>query len=135
MKVILAHVMARLIPTLRIPNGVNPHFLSRDPEVVKAYQADPLIHRMLTARCAVALQHAIRKAQEIPNRLKIPCLVLQAGLDRICNPEAAARFAQAVPHRLATFRRYENLHHELFNEPERAQVMEDLFRWIEGVLR
>ncbi|MBI3333559.1 MAG: lysophospholipase [Candidatus Omnitrophica bacterium] len=134
LKVGLAEALARLLPLTPIPNGLDPRYISRDPRVVEAYQRDPLVHRVLTARCAVALREAMTDSPKLAEGLKIPCLILQAGSDRICDPEAAERFSRAAKDSLVTFRRYEGLYHELFNEPERARVVEDLVRWIDGVL-
>ncbi len=129
-KVVVAEGLARLLPTTILPNGVNPQSLSRDPAVVLAYEKDPLVNRGLTARCAVALRNAMAQASELAGRLKIPCLILQGGDDRICDAKAAYQFAKAAPPHTVTFHRYEGLYHELFNEPEKTQVIEDLCAWL-----
>ena len=38
---------------------------------------------------------------------------------------------QAIGARDRTIKYYEGLFHEVFNEPERAQVVDDLVRWLE----
>lgn len=134
-KIYLAKGLSRLLPATPIPNGVNPRYLSRDPQVVEQYEKDPLVHRVLTARCAVALRAAMAEVPRLARELRVPCLVLQAGSDSICDPEAAAEFSRQARAAPATFRRYEGFYHELFNEPERARVVEELCAWIEGVLK
>lgn len=126
--------MAYLIPTFPIPNGVRPNDLSHDPTVVEAYQNDPLIFRTLTARCALALDRAINRVWKLANRLVVPCLILQAGKDRICDPSAAERFAHLIQNAPVTFRRYDRAYHELFNETDRNRVIFDLCTWIERIL-
>lgn len=126
--------VAKLLPTAPFRNGVNPRLLSHDPKVVQGYIRDPLVHRVLTARCAVALRDAMRDSLRLAAELSIPCLILQAGADEICDPAAAAEFARSCSNGLATFRRYDGLYHELFNEVEKERVMEDLCQWLEGVL-
>ena len=42
--------LPRLAPSLTLGNGVRPEFLSHDPAVVAAYQADPLVHDRICAR-------------------------------------------------------------------------------------
>ena len=128
-KVKLAQGLARILPRTSLPNGINPDWVCRDPERVRAYETDPLVHRVLTARCAVALREAMASSLTLAGKLRLPCLILQAGADRVCDPEAASEFSKrAGPH--AVFRRYDGLYHELFNEPERDRVITDLIRWI-----
>lgn len=134
-KVLLAHGMARLLPTTPIPNGVDPSVLCRDPQVVASYEKDPWVHRTITARCAVALERTMKAASAWAEQLRLPCLILQAGEDRICDPAAAAEFAARAAASSTRFHRYEGLYHELFNEPERDQVTEDLLRWLEQLVR
>lgn len=123
--------VARLRPATPFNNGVNPRMLSHDPEVVEEYVRDPLVHKVLTARCAVALRDAMRDSLHLAAQLKIPCLLLQAGADEICDAAAAAEFARAASDGLLTFRRYDGLYHEIFNEVKRERVIEELCRWLE----
>ncbi len=134
-KIALTETLDRLLPTTPIPNGINPAFLSRDPEVVLAYKKDPLVERHLSARCAVALRDALADSLSYASRIKIPCLILQAGNDRICDPAGASEFARRAPANLVSLRRYDGLYHELFNEPEKKQVIGDLVLWLESILK
>lgn len=134
LKTALVTGIARLIPLFPFPNGVNPQHLSHDPCVVEAYQKDPLITRSLTARCAVALNRAMKGSPALARRLKVPCLILQAGSDEVCDPDATARFARSVKEAPVTFRRYDGMYHELFNETERERVIFDLCTWLEKIL-
>lgn len=134
-KVRLVAATSRIFPTLPFQNGVHPRLLCHDPKVVEAYEQDPRIHRTLTARCAVALDRAMRNSLGLAGQLRVPCLILQAGSDEICDPDAIETFAQSVCAAPVTFRRYDGLYHELFNEPQRDQVIEDLIRWIEEQLK
>lgn len=134
LKVALVETLARIIPITPVHNGVNPRLLSRNPDVVERYRHDPLVHHLITARCAVLLREAMRESPGLAARLKIPCLILQGGSDAVCDTDAAAEFAQVAPQSLVEFHRYEGLYHEIFNEPERDRVIEDLCRWMEKVL-
>lgn len=134
-KIHLVTATSRIFPTFPFQNGVDPKRLSSDPAVIEAYKRDPLIHRALTARCAVGLDRDMRDSLRWANRLRVPCLILQAGSDTICDPAASETFAQSVRGAPMTFRRYEGLSHELFNEPQRDVVIGDLIRWIEGLLQ
>jgi alpha-beta hydrolase superfamily lysophospholipase len=134
LKTFVVTAASRIRPLLSFHNGVNPRNLCRDADVVKAYRRDPLVHRVITARCAIAVRDAMRDSLSLADRLRVPCLILQAGEDKVCLPEAAARFSKAIVRAPVTFRRYDGLYHELFNEPERQRVIDDLVRWLEEVL-
>ena len=135
LKVALAEGLDRILPKTHLPNGVNPRLLSHDPAVAAAYEQDPLVHRVITARCAVALREAMNGASKLAAQLTTPCLILQGGEDRICDPQASVEFAAAVSQAPVTLRRYDGLYHEVFNEPERSRVIRDLIDWTEEVLK
>ena len=134
-KVALVTATSRVMSTFPFQNGVNPKVLCHDPQVVEAYEKDPLVHHILTARCAVALRHSMRQSLELARQIKVPCLILQAGADEVCDPETAAEFSRRANGTGITFRRYDGLYHELFNEPQRAQVIGDLCQWLDGILK
>ena len=134
LEVAMVHLLARLIPIFPFPNGVNPSLLSHDLKAVESYRTDPLVHRVITARCAESVDQAMKEALDLAPALKVPCLILQAGEDEICDPEASARFARLVKQAPVTFRRYDGMYHELFNEIERERVIRDLCAWLEEVL-
>ena len=131
----LVRALARILPRTPVPNGVDPSWVSRDPAVVSGYRNDPLVHRVVSARCAVALERSILDSPAQASRLKTPCLILQAGEDKICDAQASQRFALSVQQAPVTFRRYDGLYHELFNEPEKDRVIEDLLQWLRETLR
>ena len=131
----LIKLVARLRPTTRFNNGVHPDRLSRDPAVVAAYRSDPLIHHVITARCAVGIDRAMQASADLAGRLKVPSLILQAGSDEICEPGTAGRLAERIGSAPVLFKRYEGLYHELSNEPEKEQVLADLCGWMETLLK
>lgn len=135
LKTFLVETAARLSPQWPFPNGVDPRLLCHDPAVVKAYVTDPLVHRVIRARCAVALRDAMRESPALADRIRVPCLILQAGADEVCDSKTAEAFAQRADGARVTLRAYPGLYHELFNEPQKGRVVEDLIRWLDEVLR
>jgi alpha-beta hydrolase superfamily lysophospholipase len=120
----------RLLPDRPTPNGLDANWVSRDPQTVQAYLADPLVHDRITARLArfiVAEGAAVRAAA---GRWALPTLLLWAGADRCVAPAGSAAFAAAAPATRLQSQCYPTLAHELFNEPERAQVLARLSGWL-----
>jgi alpha-beta hydrolase superfamily lysophospholipase len=57
-------------------------------------------------------------------------LLQYAGADRCVAPGGSAAFAAAAPAAVVRTIRYEALAHEIYNEPERGQVLADLNHWL-----
>lgn len=130
----LVSLLAPLVPDLALGNGLRPAWISRNPEVVRAYQADPLVHDRITPRLARFFQEAGTTVRHAAARWAVPTLLQYAGADRCVRPAGSAAFAATAPGRILTCHRYADLAHEIYNEPERDQVWADLDRWLDQAL-
>ncbi len=126
----LLSVLGPLAPNLGLSNGLKPTWISRDAAVVGAYMADPLVHDRITPRLArfivVAGEWVRANAAEWP----VPVLLLYAGSDRCVAPAGSAALAAAAPKALLTVQEFKSLYHEIFNEPEQAEVFAVLGGWL-----
>ncbi len=131
-KLLLA-VLPKFAPDLRVGNGLNPAFISRDPDVVAAYKADPLVHDRIAARLAVFIAQSGPATVACAPSWKVPTLLLYAGADKLVNPAGSRAFANAAPTDVVSSRCFEALYHEIFNEiaPDREQVFAELRRWLD----
>ena len=131
-KLLLA-VLPKFAPDLRVGNGLNPAFISRDPAVVAAYKADPLVHDRIAARLAVFIAQSGPATVACAPSWKVPTLLLYAGADKLVNPAGSRAFANAAPTDVVSSRCFEALYHEIFNEiaPDREQVFAELRRWLD----
>ncbi|WP_077038164.1 alpha/beta hydrolase [Pelomonas sp. KK5] len=119
-----------LAPHLGVGNGLKPAWISRSAEVVRAYQADPLVHDRITPTTArmivdggeIVLQHA--------RDWVVPTLLMWAGSDRCVAPSGSADFAEEAPAAMLRAHCFEDMYHEIFNEPEREQVFSRLQAWL-----
>ncbi|MBC7941794.1 MAG: alpha/beta hydrolase, partial [Chitinophagaceae bacterium] len=64
-------------------------------------------------------------------RWRVPTLLMWAGSDRCVAPAGSQAFAAAAPPGLVTAKPYAGLYHELFNEPERQDVLHTLVGWLQ----
>jgi lysophospholipase len=124
-----AEFFSRLNPTLTTGNGIRAEDLSRSPEVVANFFRDPLIHHVATAGWFASVLRTQAALRAMASQLQVPTLLLVAGQDRIVSTEAALAFAQAAASAVEV-RRYQELYHELFLEPEREQVLGDVANWL-----
>jgi alpha-beta hydrolase superfamily lysophospholipase len=123
-------VLGSLAPDRAVGNGLKPAWVSRDPAVVRAYMADPLVHDRITPRLAQFFVDAGAAVQERAPRWTTPTLLLWAGADRCVAPRGSAAFATAAPASVVQARCFEPLFHEIFNEPEKADVAAELLSWL-----
>ena len=132
-KVWMVRLLSRIAPrtgALTLPASA----ISRDPAVVRAYEADPLVfHDAIPARTLVELMDAMAGFPDSAPRLKVPVLVQHGTADRLV-PLAATRpvYERLGAPQLRTVRLYDGLFHEIYNEPERDQVLADLAGWLDA---
>ena len=116
--------------------GLDVNGVSRDPLVVKAYVEDPLVHTgKTTARLAAEILRAMGGIPKIAAQITLPILLIQGGADRLVDPEGAKMLFKKVQSPDKTIKIYDGLYHEIFNEPERDQVLDDMEQWLENHIR
>jgi alpha-beta hydrolase superfamily lysophospholipase len=122
--------LGKLAPNARVGSGVQPHWICRDPAVVRAYRSDKLVHDRITPRLVRFMLDSCAQVQELAPRWRVPTLVMWAGEDHLVLPEGSAAFAKAAPAGVVKARCYRKLYHEIFNEPEQRDVLADLMQWL-----
>jgi alpha-beta hydrolase superfamily lysophospholipase len=126
----LLAVLGPLLPNLALGNGLNPDWISRDPAVVKAYVASPLVHDRITPRLARFIVDGGEFVRAHAAQWRVPTLLLYAGSDRCVAPAGSDAFAAAAPAAVVTTRAFPALFHEIFNEPEQAEAFAALAAWL-----
>jgi len=99
--------------------------------VVAAYRDDPLVHDRIAPRLVRFLADAGPAVRALAPRWQVPTLLLYAGSDRLVVPAGSAAFAAAAPADVVTARAFAPLFHEIFNEPERDEVLAVLAAWLD----
>ncbi|MFL5797424.1 MAG: alpha/beta hydrolase [Actinomycetota bacterium] len=112
--------------------GIPSAALSRDVEVQRAYDDDPLVFadRVPPESTAAALEAAIEVNQGA-GAITLPVLMFHGELDAIADPDGARYFFEALGSTDKRLRIYEGLLHETMNEPERDVVLDDLIAWLD----
>jgi len=105
--------------------------ISRNPAVVTAYKEDPLVyHGKVPAGIGRAL---LQVGETMPQRapaLTAPLLVVHGSDDRLIPVAGSHRLVECVGSTDVELKVYPGLYHEVFNEPEREQVIGDVVSWI-----
>ncbi|HXO57055.1 MAG TPA: lysophospholipase [Mycobacterium sp.] len=109
--------------------------VSRDPAVVDAYNTDPLVyHGKVPAGVARAL---VLVGETMPKRaaaLTAPLLVVHGSEDQLIPVDGSRQLVDAVGSSDVELKVYPGLYHEVFNEPERDQVLDEVVSWINARL-
>ncbi|MCL4685615.1 alpha/beta hydrolase [Myxococcota bacterium] len=126
----LARWLRRLAPQLQLSAGLDPEALSRDPSVVRDYVDDPLVFPRVTVSLATELLAAVTRTAATAFEVRVPMLLLHGEADRLCPARGSRIFHGQLHGRGHRLRVYPQLRHEIFNEPEQEQVLEDLLEWL-----
>jgi acylglycerol lipase len=130
-----ARVLSALTPRLGVV-AVDPKLISRDAEVVTAYREDPLVfHGRLLARTVFELERGVSALPPRVGAITVPTLIMYGSADGLCPPAGSIMLHERIGARDKTLRAFNGLYHEIFNEPERADVLGELGTWLRDRLR
>lgn len=130
----VAKLLSRVAPNAGVL-AIDASAVSRDPAVVRAYERDPhVFHGKVPARTAVELLQAMKSVAARARQLSVPVLVQHGTADRLVALAAVQPvYQQLGDPRRRVLRTYPDLYHEVYNEPERERVINDLLGWLAAV--
>jgi acylglycerol lipase len=129
---IAGQVLSLVAPRLGVYE-IDSSLVSRDPEVVRAYDADPLNYRgKLPARTVSELSKTVSGFPERVTRLRLPMLLMHGTADTLVPPHGTEMVNERAGSQDKTIIRYDGLYHEILNEPERDRVLADIADWLDA---
>ncbi len=128
-KTSLGKVMANIAPRLALDNEVDPGTVSRIPEVVTAYRADPLVHGKISSRLYAEWQRAAVENLEHAGDIKIPFLILAGTADRLIDFEGSKELHARAP-KTSELQLLEGRYHEPFNDLGSEEVFALIAEWL-----
>jgi len=127
---LLLALISRIAPALGMIQ-LDADAVSRDPQVVAAYKADPLVfHGKVPARTAREMMHAVTTYPPRVGAMQLPCLLMHGSADTLVRAEDAQPVFNAIASPDKTVRIFDGLYHEIFNEPERLEVLGIVKDWL-----
>lgn len=130
-KLMIARVGARMAPRMRLDSEIKPANLSRDPEVGRAYAADPLVNRKVSAKWFSEATRAMQEAAERASQITTPLLVMHGTADKLASVDATKRLFEHIGSSDKELVIYPGFYHELFNEPEKLDVFARVTEWLD----
>ena len=132
LQVRLVRALSRWLPdvgVLKLPAAA----ISRDAEVIRAYEQDPMVYRgAIPARTVAELFDVMGRFPALAGALRLPVLVLHGTGDTLVALEHCRPVYERLGSSDKTVIHYEGLFHEVLNEPERERVVADLLAWLEA---
>ena len=109
--------------------------LSRDPQIGEVYAADPLVHHGPFERPTLqALKTALATIGDGPGLGDLPTLWVHGEDDQLVPITETRAGMQAISGSHLTVRTYPGARHEVFNETNKAEVLQDVADFIDRVL-
>ena len=130
----LANFFGRIfpkLPTIKLDSNA----ISRDKEIVNKYISDPLVYNgKIPARTGAEINRAIISIENQRQNIFLPLFVMHGAADRLTDPKGSQALFQNIKSENKAIKLYDNLYHEILNEPEKENVMDDILEWINKIL-
>jgi acylglycerol lipase len=122
--------LSHIAPHAHVLRLKNEEF-SRDPQVVRAMNEDPLIDNEVqpTKTVAELVRADERLKQEFP-LITLPVLILHGTADKVTNPKGSQLFYDTAGSTDKTLKLYDGHVHDLLNDIDKEKVMSDIKGWI-----
>ncbi len=135
LSLLVAKLLSVIAPRVGLSAGLQVDGLSRDPEVIRRYEADPYVKDRMSARFAAGMSAMVAGVAAAPAEVERPILILHGAADPIAPPGGSQQFHAGLAPAIASgsaLKLYPELRHEIFNEPEREEIWQDILHWLDG---
>lgn len=127
----IAPIVSKFFPKLPAAK-LAQNMISKDPKVRERYQADPLIYKgKVRARKGYETLKSMEYVVDKFQKINIPILIMHGREDKITDPIGSQLLYDGVSSVDTSLKYFEGLYHEIFNEPERDEVIDFTVKWIE----
>jgi alpha-beta hydrolase superfamily lysophospholipase len=126
--------LSRFVPHAKALRLKNADF-SRDPQIVAAMNADPLIaNETQPALTVAALVRADERLKKELKRITLPLLILHGTADKATKPSGSRHFYELAGSTDKMLKLYEGYYHDLLADIGKQRVMADIQAWIDDHL-
>ncbi len=131
-KITMAKILGSLVPAMTVPSGLDPATISRDPDVVKKYVNDPLVHDKTSLGLGKSSLSAIDFCFAHAREFVPPLLIMHGKADKLTYASGSEDFAKLASetNKDVTLKLWDGLYHEIHNEPEKAEVFKFMIEWL-----
>lgn len=130
MTITMSKILAKIAPKAGVL-ALDASTISRDPVVVSTYANDPMVfHGKTPAHLAAEMLKAMMRVTAEVSTITLPFIVVQGSEDKLVDPGGTRMLYDQAASKDKTIKIYEGMYHEVFNEPDRARVLNDVEAWL-----
>ncbi len=135
-QIAIAGVLRKIAPSVLADANLDVNLLSRDPDVVKAYVEDPLVHGKISLSMGYELFQQGGIANKKAGILRTPILILHGLADGIADPSGSLEFYNHLAYKNKRMKTYKGFYHEIMNEPspDREKVLKDIKDFVDSLV-
>ena len=129
---VLAPIVSFLLPTFQFSAAnKNGLVVSRDPEALAAKYSDPLVYTgSIRVRTGYEILRISTFLLQNLRKLRVPFFVMHGTADAVTDPKGSQKLYEEASSADKTIRLYEGLLHDLLFEPEKDDIVHDIFQWL-----
>lgn len=128
--VLVAKSLSRVWPRFSVSLGLDGSRLSRDPEMIRAYEQDRMVHHTATARWGTETLATIASVRTRLGEINLPILILHGEADRVNSVEGSRELYAGVSSTDKELHVYPGGAHEPHNDSIRNDVVREVEEWI-----
>ena len=130
MTVTMSRLLSKVAPKFGV-TALDPNSISKDRQVVEDYINDPLVYNgKITARLGTEMLKSMLRVESEAETIRLPVLIVQGGADTMVDPEGARMLYDRIGSTEKTLKVFDDLFHEVFNEPEHPAVLAFTEGWL-----
>ncbi|MBY8980845.1 MAG: lysophospholipase [Candidatus Lokiarchaeota archaeon] len=123
--------ISMISPNKTMERDIEQNLLTSDIKILRKHISDKNRINKISWRSAAEIERSMKWTIENVQNLLCPTLILQAGNDKLVDKKTNKEFFEGIKSTDKTYREYDGLLHELWQEKGRAQVFQDMFIWLE----
>ncbi len=128
-KLSVGKFLQKVLPSMTMGNELELNAISRDKNEVQAYKNDPMVHNTISPNYSVVFMDTGEWAISNANKLNVPMLLMHGTGDRLTSYRASEEFAQNGGEEVE-LKLYKDAYHELHNDINKNEVIDEMIRWI-----
>jgi len=133
LKILMARILSHIRPALTLDHGFRSELMCSDPDVVRAYTDDPLVHRQISTKLAVSILNEGQAVRAAADRFNpdLSLLLFNGANDKVADPDVTRNFGRRVSCQDKKVIILNGMRHEVFNEIDQdlaLQAMEQFFK-------
>ena len=104
-----------------------------DRDVFEAYLNDPLVLKKASINFYYEfLINSLKRFESKLNEYSYPCFITHGEIDKIVPKELSLSFYDRISSSDKEIRIYKGLYHEILNEKEKDQILNDMIQWLDN---